>query len=309
MKIEELDPQLQAGAAKFPSFTIEKWWVFKFMRLVTRLGIFNTKCPPGVSYSDNTLSASAAVRLYQGQEEPSGAGVLWIHGGGLVHGTNKVDDKMCSRYVTELGAVVGSVDYRLAPEHPFPAAIDDCYEAWLWFVEQAPSLGMDRSKLIVAGQSGGGCLAASLCQHIYDKGGIQPVAQLLHCPMLDDRTAANQELDSIDHLFWNNVNNRVGWSSYLACEAGSDSVPENAVPARRQDFRGLPPAWMGIGDLDLFYDEAMAYMERLDECCIKTIVDIVPKAAHGFEIFAEDTELVTQYFARHFAAVRELITR
>ena len=308
MKIEELDPQLQAGAAKFPRLRIEKWWVFKLMRLVTHLGIFSTKCLPGVTYSDHKVSGNSSVRLYKGEGEPAGVGVLWIHGGGLVHGTNKVDDKTCSRYVTELGAVVGSVDYRLAPENPYPAAIDDCYEAWLWFVEQASSLGMDPSKLIVAGQSGGGCLAASLSQHIYDRGGVQPAAQLLHCPMLDDRTAGDKALDSIDHLVWNNVNNRVGWSSYLACEAGAAHVPENSVPARRQDLHGLPPAWMGIGDLDLFHDEATTYIERLSECGIKTIVDIVPKAAHGFELFSEDTELVRQYFVRHFTAVRELIT-
>ena len=286
---------------------LEKWWVFKLARFASRLGFFSSRCPPGVSYTDHLLPSTAEVRIYRGQSAPSGVGVLWIHGGGLILGSNKVDDKMCSRYVNELGAIVGSVDYRLAPENPYPAAIDDCYEAWLWFIERAPSLGINPSRLIIAGQSGGGCLAASLCQRIIDSGGVQPIAQLLHCPMLDDRTAGNRELDSINHLIWNNVNNRVGWSSYLGCDAGSDNVPENSVPARRQDLTGLPPTWLGIGSLDLFHDECMTYVERLKQCGVKTIVDVVPDAQHGFELVGEDTELVSRYFDRHFCAARELI--
>ena len=177
----------------------------------------------------------------------------------------------------------------------------------MWMVEQADSLGVDPSKLIIAGQSGGGCLAASLVQRIHDEGGIQPAVQLLHCPMLDDRTAADQALDAIEHIGWTNRNNRTAWSWYLETDAGGESVPHGAVPARRTDLAGLPPAWIGIGDVDLFYGESQAYAHRLREAGVSVMMDVVADAPHGFEVFADDTALVRDYFTRHFASVRTLL--
>jgi len=307
--IEDMHKDIQPVARLFVNLPMYRYWFLRLLRFITRLGLFKTPCLPGVSYSDTSL-VNAKVRVYSRDKNSECAalkpGVLWIHGGGLITGAAAQDNKICSRYVNELDAVVCSVEYRLAPENPFPAGLDDCFEAWQWFLQQAEELGVDPSCIMVAGQSGGGCMAASLAQHIYDAGGVQPKAQLLFCPMLDDRTGAKRELDHMGYVGWTNRCNRQAWSWYMGCEAGADQVPENSVPARRADLSGLPPAWIGIGDLDLFYDEAKIYAERLQQAGVETTFDLVKGGPHGFEIPADGTPLVNDYFTRHFQSVRRL---
>jgi acetyl esterase/lipase len=160
---------------------------------------------------------------------------------------------------------VVSADYRLAPEHPYPAPLDDCLAAWTWLQDNSPARGVDPTRVAIGGQSAGGGLAASLVQRVHDDpGAAQPVAQWLFCPMLDDRTAAERKLDATKHILWNNTSNRMGWRSYLGVEPGAASTPEYAVPSRRADLAGLPPTWIGTGDIELFYDEnrAYAYLDR-----------------------------------------------
>ncbi|WP_166424648.1 alpha/beta hydrolase [Paraglaciecola sp. 20A4] len=307
MNIEQVNPQLQSYAKKVPSFPLYRLWFLKLSRILFRFGLAKTECLDGISYSDKKL-AQSTVRVYKPKGTPSGIGVLWIHGGGLITGSPNLDNKTCSRYVKELGAVVCSVKYRLAPEHPFPAGLNDCMEVWKWFQEQAVQMGVDPTRIVVAGQSAGGCMATSLAHKLMDIGGQQPAAQLLFCPMLDDRTAADTELDKIDHLVWNNRTNRAAWSWYLGGVTGSSSIPEGAVPARRENLRGLPPAWIGIGDIDLFYNENVDYAKRLENSGVMVEFDSVPMAPHTFENFADSTRFVDEYFKRHFESVRKLLS-
>lgn len=264
-------------------------------------------CLEGVLTQDIPLK-HGEIRVYQPGGDKSGVGVLWIHGGGFVSGCVSMDDPICSRYVRELNAVVISVEYRLAPEHPYPAGSDDIFDAWLWFVGNAGKLGVDPNRIIIAGQSGGGGQAAFLAQRILDFGGVQPMAQLLFCPMLDDRTCNNQTLDKEKHLLWNNKNNRAAWSWYLDCEAGSDEVLESAVPARRDNLSGLPVTWIGIGDADLFYAESKVYAERLELAGVKVELDVVQGGFHGFEVAAPAAQITVGYFSRHFSFIRRVLS-
>jgi acetyl esterase/lipase len=192
---------------------------------------------------------------------------------------------------------VVSAEYRLAPENPCPAAIDDCHTAWTWLRERAASLGVDPARVAVGGQSAGGGLAAALVQRLHDEVGPQPLAQWLFCPMLDDRTAARRDLDRVGHLVWNNRLNHFGWRAYLAAEPGVSKVPRYAVPARRGDLSGLPPAWIGVGDIDLFHDEDRAYAEQLRADGVETQFEVVPGGPHGFEAWGRDTEVGRTYLA------------
>ncbi|CAN0506825.1 unnamed protein product, partial [Phaeothamnion confervicola] len=158
---------------------------------------------------------------------------------------------------------VVSVDYRLAPEHPFPLPSDDCLAAWHWLQNSAASLGIDPARVAIGGASAGGGLAAGLAQRIHDTGGIQPIAQWLMAPMLDDRTAACRELDDIKHPVWTNRMNRAAWRSYLDREPGAEDLPAYAAPGRRGDLTGLPPTFIGVGDIDLFYEEGRRYADGL----------------------------------------------
>jgi acetyl esterase/lipase len=238
------------------------------------------------------------IRTYRPRAIRSPAALLWIHGGGMVIGRATQNDRLCGDIARTLGIRVVSVEYRKAPEHPFPAPLDDCHAGWAWLQAGGSRLGIDPGRVVIGGESAGGGLAASLVQRLHDEGGAQPIGQLLFCPMLDDRTAARHELDAIDHPVWNNRRNRFGWRSYLGAEPGSASVPPGAVPARRDDLAGLPPAWIGVGDLELFREEGVAYATRLREAGVTVELDVVPGAVHGFEVWAPDTTLAREHLGR-----------
>ena len=215
--------------------------------------LLHTKAVPGVNVSEEPTFGTFA-RVYRPPKPPPAA-LLWMHRGGLIVGEAKQDDLYCSKLARDLGIFVVSVDYRLAPEHPYPAASDDCFDVWRWLVADAGGLGVDPERIVVGGQSAGGGLAACLAQRVLDEGGPALAGQLLQCPMLDDRTAAKAELDAIRHPVWDNRNNRFGWSAYLGQPAGDDVLRHSyAVASRRVDLSGLAPTIIGVGSVDLFAD-------------------------------------------------------
>lgn len=223
------------------------------------------------------------ARIYRPDTAPTGPAVFWIHGGGFVIGSVRQDHRICAEISSELGITVVSAEYRLAPKHPFPAPLDDVTAVWTWMLAHAAELGVDPARVVVAGESAGGGLAATLVQRLAVGPGVRPVAQLLFCPMLDDRTAADRTLDEVDHFVWNNTANHFGWRSYLNLEPGSDDVPPFAVASRHDDVAGLPPTWISVGDLDLFHGEIVAYTERLRGAGVNVTLEVVPGAPHAFE--------------------------
>jgi acetyl esterase/lipase len=224
------------------------------------------------------MSAASARVLRPAVGTPRAA-VLWFHGGGLILGRPEQDDARCAELVRALGVAVVVPRYRLAPEHPFPAALDDGLAAWRWLHDH---LDLPRGAVAVGGESAGGGLAAALAQRLRDLGGPQPACQVLVYPMLDDRTAADRGLDGGGHVLWNNHSNRTGWSAYLGGPPGAPTVPRYASPARRSDLGGLPPAWIGVGTLDLFLAEDRDYARRLTAAGVPCDLDEVPGAVHGF---------------------------
>ena len=232
---------------------------------------------------ETQVGADVAVRVYTPKGRKPEAALLWIHGGGLIVGTPALDDERCIRFARELGILVVSPAYRLAPNHQFPAAHDDCYAAWRSTTRRAEALGIDISRIALGGGSAGGGLAATLAQRIHDEDGQKPAAQLLVYPMLDDRTAAGEDIERTRHLVWNWRSNRTGWSSYLGQRPGESKVPQYAVPARRNDLSGLPAAWIGVGSLDLFFDENRDYAKRLESAGVPCQFHAVEGAFHGFD--------------------------
>jgi acetyl esterase/lipase len=242
-----------------------------------------------------TPTAGAAPR----PGEPGRPALLWLHGGGFVYGTPLQDDRFCAVTARDLGVVVVSVGYRLAPEHPFPAAVDDGFAAWAWLRSgAAAALGADPARIAVGGQSAGGGLAACVVQRIHDAGDGDPAAQWLFSPMLDDRTAALRELDGVRHPVWTNALNRIAWGAYLGAPPGGDALPAYAAAARRTALAGLPPAWIGVGSIDLFHDETLAYAAALRAAGVGCTLDVVPGAPHGFESWAVGTATARAYLTR-----------
>lgn len=250
---------------------------------------------PGVSLSTDSIGSNQ-VRIYRPDSNLTGAAMLMLHGGGLIGGSPDMHDWYGSSFAKELGATVISPAYRTAPEHPAPAAIDDCWSAWNWFLSKRKEYDIDDGRMALYGVSAGGGLAACLSQRILDDGGLQPKACVLHYPMLDDRTAADKALDPVRHILWNNYSNRVGWTSYLGAErVGAHSLPDYLAAARRENLAGLPPTWIGVGDVDLFLAENENYARRLQAAGVSCTLNVVPKAPHGFESLAKDTDLVRDY--------------
>ncbi|MFF2372010.1 alpha/beta hydrolase fold domain-containing protein [Agromyces sp. NPDC058110] len=300
MTIDEIDPSLHAALAKVPTLKLENPLMLAIIGRASKL-------QPGahVDGVERRVVHDGAVRVRVFTPAgPNGSALLWIHGGGLVMGSAAGDDRFCGETARETGAVVVSVDYRLAPRHPFPAANDDVRDAYAWIVGHVAELGVDAARIAIGGASAGGGLAAALVQRLHDEG--EPVAaQWLFCPMLDDRTAADRSHDLRHHLVWNNRSNLVGWRSYLGFEPGAAEVPAYAVPGRRTDLAGLPPAWLTWTDLELFAAEDAAYAQALAEAGVDVSFEIVSAAPHGFDVWGGQTELAQ----RLFVGAREWLAR
>jgi acetyl esterase/lipase len=240
-----------------------------------------------------------SVRLHRPPEparRPHPA-ILWIHGGGFVMGTATQDDATCRRFARGLGAVVAAVEYRLAPEHPFPTPLLDCHDALAWLASRGD---VDADRVAIGGASAGGGLAAGLALLARDRGEVAPVLQVLAYPMLDDRTVLRDDVDERNLRLWDNRANRFAWSSYIGRPPGSPGISGLAAPARHDDLTGLPRAWIGVGTLDLFHDENVAYAERLRAAGVGCDLNIVDGAFHGFDNVCARTQV-----AKAFAAAQD----
>jgi acetyl esterase/lipase len=230
------------------------------LALARRMPAPSRPSKPGIRVTEQTVPAehgspAVSVQVYEHPQRttPSGA-LLWIHGGGTVGGTVKQCHAWCSRVADELGVLVISVDYRLAPENPYPAALDDCYHALRWLHDNAPALGIDPTRIAIGGESAGGGLAAALAQRAHDIN-IPICFQVLVYPMLDDRTVLHTPDPSRGVFVWTSTSNRFAWTAYLGLPPREDDNRPYIAAARRTNLTGLPPSWIGVGDLDLFYAE------------------------------------------------------
>lgn len=244
------------------------------------------------------LASGVGVRLHRpANSEQPGPALLWIHGGGYVIGNAQQDDELCQRFVRELGITVAAVDYRLAPEHPYPAPLEDCYSALTWL---ATLPAVDPARIAIGGASAGGGLAAALALLARDRAEITPALQLLAYPMLDDRSGSAPA--DPNYRLWNPKSNRFGWTAYLG-----SADPAVAVPARRPDLSGLPPAWIGVGTHDLFHDEDQAYAQRLTAAGVPCQFETVPGAFHGFDLLTPKLPVSRSFFASQCASLRSAL--
>ncbi|MHA7278459.1 alpha/beta hydrolase [Arthrobacter sp. MDT2-2] len=248
-----------------------------------------TEAPEDLDIDDIEIPAgrgaqNVRVRLIRPKTLKGAApALLWLHGGGMILGNNSQDDATNFAFARTLGISVASVEYRLSPRHTASAAVEDAYAALVWLNDNAAERGIDPSRIAVGGQSAGGGLAAGLALLALDRGEVTPVFQLLVYPMIDDRTVIRTDLDTTNVRVWTPGSNRYGWTSYLGQEPGSDNVSPYAAPARRENFAGLPSAWIGVGTLDLFFDEDRTYAARLEEAGVACELFIVQGAFHGFD--------------------------
>ena len=232
---------------------------------------------------------------------------LWIHGGGYILGDIEMNDVIC-KYTTLAGeCVTVSVDYRLAPENPFPAAIEDCYAALKWLASHAGELDVDVNRIAIGGGSAGGGLAAGLALLARDRGEIEVIAQFLIYPMIDDRNTEPPSDTLPDTLMWTRKNNLIGWSAYLGCEPGGDNISCYAAAARAEDLSGLPPAYIAVGDLDLFAEEDVEYARRLINAGVPTELHVYPGGCHAFDGLAPEADISRQATEAFYQALKRAL--
>ena len=234
------------------------------------------------------------VLVYAPETRPRTGALLWLHTGGMVMGTPDMYEPQSRFLVRQAGCVVIAVDYGLAPENPYPAGLEDCYAVLRWAHAAADELGIPRGRIAVTGESGGGGLAAALALLARDRGELAVSAQFLEYPMLDDRTGTPAEPDPMPHageFVWTKDSNRFAWGSVLGDEPGGADAPIYASPGRAEELAGLPPAFIGVGALDLFVGENLRFARGLIRASVPTELHVYPGALYGFASFSEDAEV------------------
>ncbi|GAA2570010.1 alpha/beta hydrolase [Streptomyces roseoviolaceus] len=242
---------------------------------------------------------------------PAAAGarpVLYhVHGGGMVIGNNRVGVDVPLAWAQALDAVVVSVEYRLAPEHPHPAPVEDVYAGLLWTADHAAELGADPERIVIAGASAGGGLCAALALLTRDRKGPQPIGQVLMCPMLDDRNDTPSTYQMAGLGVWDRTANETGWTALLGSRRGGPYVPAYAAPARAEDLTGLPPAFLDVGSAETFRDEVVAYASRIWQAGGVAELHVWPGGFHGFDGFAPQAALSQSARAAHVNWLRRLL--
>ena len=294
----ELQPLAEMPALSFDSAPIDQ---LRAMMMAARpplpapppeVQVYEAHAPGRDGAPDVRLVVTAPKAM--GRDRP---GILHIHGGGFVLGSADMTGPTDAEYAVQLGAVVVSVDYRLAPETPHPGPVEDCYAGLAWLHAQAAALGVDPGRIVVTGESAGGGFAAALVLLAKHRGEYAVAFQHLVFPMLDDRTVTQSEPSPyVGQFVWTRESNRFGWTSLLGAPPGGADVSPFAAPARASDLSGLPPTFIICGALDLFLEEDLDYARRLIRAGVPTELHVYPGAPHGFMFVP--TSQVTRTYAR-----------
>jgi acetyl esterase/lipase len=295
----ELKPILQAALNRSPHMV----WSEKTLREVRRQSASSTRPPLAQpAFSERMIPGAAGapdvhvVVIGVAADAAPRPAVLHIHGGGYIAGSVAEGIVPLQLLSAAHGCVVVSVDYRLAPETRFPGSLEDNYAALRWLHANAKELGVDRNRIALLGESAGGGHVAALALAARDRGELPIAMQVMLYPMLDDRTGSSRAVPAHLGVFvWDAAANRFGWSALLGVPAGSDSVPHGAVPARVKDLRGLPPTFIGIGSIDLFVEEDIAYAQRLIQAGVPTELFIAPGGYHGFDIIVPEARISKRF--------------
>ncbi len=290
-----LDPEIAEALKALPpmnGFAVDQ---LPAMRAARDAQLVNIQLSDLVERTDYTVpgpdgAPDVVIRVHR----PRGATgdlpcLYFMHGGGYVFGTYAGDDLRFDKWCPMLNCVGVSVEYRLAPETPYPGPLEDCYVALKWVHQNAARLGIDSTRLGIGGASAGGGLAAGLALLVRDRGEIPLAFQLLIYPMIDDKLVT--ESSTWEVPIWNPRSNNDGWTAYLGGPRGGDNVSPYAAASRATDLAGLPPAYVMVGALDGFLDEDVDYAMRLTHAGVPTELHVYPGGPHGFDGLLPGTQL------------------
>ena len=290
--MQALDVEVAAAIELLPAFEMTADVLATFRQF----GAMELPLSDAVERTDHVVTGEpdVTVRVHRPKSaEGTLPAVYSMHGGGYVIGSHVMEDPRFDAWCPKLGFVAVSVEYRLAPETPYPGPLEDCYLGLKWTYANAAALGIDPQRIGIMGVSAGGGLAAALALLARDRSEVPIAFQLLDSPMLDDRQITpSSRQDGL--AVWTRGSNAFGWKSYLGDLYGRDDVPYTAAPARATDLSGLPPALVTVGAVDGFRDEDVDYALRLNQAGVPTELHVYPGACHGFNVMAPDAPVTKQ---------------
>jgi acetyl esterase/lipase len=322
--LQEITAALTSGAMTLPQAAARDDWKTLRASGEAALAAIEAALPerPEVSRSAYTATshdgAPVALRWYapQGHDssdsahpggrppEPPGKGpaAIYLHGGGMITGSVQLYDRWIAAYVADGGVPMLAVEYRRAPEHPHPSPAEDSYAGLAWLAVHAGELGIDPGRIALMGDSGGGGLAAAAALLARDRG-LAVAKQILIYPMLDDRTTVPDPA-LVPFAGWSYDDNYTGWHALLGENIGTNGVPASAAPARAVDLAGLPPAYMEVGELDIFRNEDIEYARRVAAAGTSVELHVHPGCPHGFDRAARGADVVRRSRADRLRALR-----
>jgi acetyl esterase/lipase len=279
-----IDPEIAESLRDFPDFD------FSAENIPAMRGgtMFQPQSAPDVERVELTTDrAGVALSLLRlAETAPESPVLYWMHGGGMVIGNRYMDDARLIEWCRWLGCACVSVEYRLAPEVPYPGPLDDCEEGLHFIIEHAHELQIDPWRIGIGGRSAGGALAAGLALRWRAGADVPLTFQYLEYPMLDDRgLTVSSQLAGLP--VWTRESNAFGWRSYLGDRFGTDDVPADAAPARCDELSGLPQTFIGVGTADCLRDESIGFAARLCQAAVPTELHVYAGAVHGFDMFAD----------------------
>ena len=269
---------------------------------------------PGVDIIDKTIpgpegAPDIAVRIYRPEKlKGTAPALLWIHGGGYMLGSIEQEDMSAKQFALAGECVVVATEYRLAPENPYPAPLEDCYAALKWLADHTKELKVDSKRIAIGGASAGGGLAAGLALLARDRGEVDIIFQLLVYPMINDCNIAPASEILPDTLFWTRDANKTGWKSYLGCEPGGEGISCYAAAMRATDLEGLPPAYIAVGDLDLFAQEDIEYAGKLMAAGVPTELHVYAGGCHAFDMMVPGVGISQRFSADIQRALKRGLT-
>ena len=270
----------------------------KFLQVL--VGLSNGKDVEGLNCEEVYIPSSDGscqirLRIYRPSKSAGTLpAMLYYHGGGYLNGNPEATGFIYRDLIERRPCVIVAPDYRKAYTKPYPGAFDDCYDTLSWLKDNAASLGVAPDRIMVAGHSAGGGLAAAVTLKARDTGDVDIAFQMPIYPMIDDKQP-NDSARDIDTLLWNTDTNRVGWNAYLAdLKRQGAEIPAYAAPARNSDYRGFPPTITFVGTLEPFYWETVAYVESLKEAGVDVVFQVFDGCFHGFELVMPNADISKQ---------------
>jgi len=316
---DRLDPELAAPLETFLSLTgggLDLYDISATRKRMDEMAAAQMAKMPaieGIASMDRHVSGpdgDVFVRIYQPTDRPATLPALvWIHGGGYVLGSVERDDLLARHLAKVAQCLVVSVEYRIAPEYPSPAAAEDCYAALKWLATHTSELGVELSRIAIGGASAGGGVAAGLALLTRDRAEVELTFQLLIYPMIDDRNVAPASETRPDTYVWTRENNLMGWQAYLGREPGGEDASPYAAASRATDLSGLPPAYIPVGELDLFLNENIEYAQRLLAAGVPTELHVYPGAYHGFNGIAPRADIAQRFNNGRDNALKRMLQR